>query len=173
MELFIDRALDHLLSRGRKRIGFLTVTNTLPENLEFFESGVASRGMTTRPAWMQCVGWPEVRWASNCVQSMMQGARDERPDGLIIFDDNIQEHAAAGMMRAGVRVPEELEVVAHCNFPVSTASVLPLTRLGFDAGQILRLAIDHIDRQRQGKRVPALTLVPPRFEHEPIGTPRT
>lgn len=172
-KLFIDRALDHLAARGRKRVGFLTVTNTLEDAFDHFEKGCAARGMSTQAAWIQCVGWPEVRWASNSVQAMMLGPRAERPDGLIVFDDNIQEHAAAGMMRSGVRVPEELEVVAHCNFPVSAPSVLPLTRLGFDAGQILMLAVDYIDRQRRGEKLPRVTLVPPRFEGESVGSPRS
>jgi len=173
MRVFIDRALDHLSSKGRRKIAFLTVSNTPQEHLAHFESAAARRGMTTRPAWTQCVGWPEVKWASNCVEAVMLGTREDRPDGMIIFDDNIQEHAAAGMMRAGVRVPEGLEVVAHSNFPVHGTGVLPLTRLGFDARQILKIAIEYIDRQRRGEKVPAHTLVPPRFEHEAIGKSRS
>ena len=92
------------------------------------------------------------------------GQRD-RPDALIISDDNLVEHATAGIVAAGIGVPGDCAIVAHCNFPWPTPSALPMRRLGYDAREVIRVALESIDRQRRGE--PAGTLVvPARFEDE-------
>jgi DNA-binding LacI/PurR family transcriptional regulator len=95
----------------------------------------------------------------------MHGDAANRPDALIITDDNLVEHAQAGLIAAGIRVPDQVEVVEHCNFPWPP-SVLGTKRLGFDSHAILRACIDLIDRQRRNETVPGMTLVPAIFEEE-------
>ena len=56
----------------------------------------------------------------------------ERPDGLIVTDDNLLTSASEGLLAAGVRVPEEVSVVALTNFPNLVPSAVPVTRIGFD-----------------------------------------
>jgi DNA-binding LacI/PurR family transcriptional regulator len=87
----------------------------------------------------------------------MFGGQSERPDALLILDDNLVEHATAGLIAAGVRVPEDLDVVAHCNFPWPTPSVLPLTRIGFNNTEVVRHCVDLIDAMCAGQTVPAIT----------------
>jgi len=166
MRSFIDRALDYLASKGRKRVALITVTGTRQEHLEHFAAGVRARKMTTRPYWTQCVGWPETQWAKNAVQLLLHSDQTVRPDGLIIMDDNIVEYSTAGLVASGVSVPDDVEVVAHCNFPWSAPSVLPIRNLGFDARQVLKLSIDVIDKQRRGQAAPKLTKVTAIFEEE-------
>ena len=71
-------------------------------------------------------------------------------------------------MDAGVKVPDELEVVAHCNFPWSTPSSIPVHRLGFDAREVLRAALNCIDAMGRRELVPSVTHIPARFENESI-----
>jgi DNA-binding LacI/PurR family transcriptional regulator len=95
--------------------------------------------------------------ARNLIHLLMQGA--ERPDALLIADDNLVEHATAGLVAAGVRVPDDLEVVAHCNFPHPTPSVLPVRRLGYDAREVMKACVESIDIQRRdGKTAPTVTV---------------
>lgn len=166
MRSFIDRSLDYLASRGRRRIALLTVTGTRAEHLEHFNNAIKSRKLTTKPYWVQCVGWPETQWARNVVQLLLHDDQTTRPDGLIIMDDNIVEYATAGLVGSNVSVPGDVEVVAHCNFPWSAPSVLPIKNLGYDARQVLKLAIDCVDRERRGQSPPKLTKVPAIFEEE-------
>src|SRR6185295_6183072 len=88
------------------------------------------------------------------------------PDGLVIWDDNLVEHALIGLIAAGVRVPDDVAVVAHCNFPWPPPSVLPVTRLGYSIRQALRTCLDVLDRQRRGETVPPATKIPALFEEE-------
>jgi DNA-binding LacI/PurR family transcriptional regulator len=96
----------------------------------------------------------------------MQARPQDRPDGLIVADDNMVEHATAGLVAAGAKVGEELDVVAHCNFPWAGPTVLPLKRLGYDARTVLQTCIELIDRQRRGESVPAVTRIEAKFEEE-------
>jgi DNA-binding LacI/PurR family transcriptional regulator len=81
---------------------------------------------------------------------MVRRAQSDAPDGLVIADDNLLEYATAGIVDAGVRVPADLEVVAHCNFPWPTPSSLPVRRLGYDVRELLQDCLMSIDEQRQG-----------------------
>jgi DNA-binding LacI/PurR family transcriptional regulator len=79
---------------------------------------------------------------------------------LFIVDDNLAEGASSGLVMAGVSVPRDVEVVAHCNFPWLTPSVLPMQRIGFDTRQIMETAVNVIDMQRQDQAVQKVIRIP-------------
>jgi len=164
--LFFEKALDLLASRGRRRIGLITVPGISGDRLDCFARGLAERGMVSHPWWVQTAHQSEPRWAAHLVLLMFRAAAGERPDGLIIADDNLVEHACAGLVQAGVRLPDELDVVTHCNFPAVSPSPLPTHRLGYDMRLAFSLCVDLLDRQRRGRKTPRLTTVAPVFESE-------
>jgi DNA-binding LacI/PurR family transcriptional regulator len=165
-QAFIDKALDHFKKRGRKRIAALMVPGHSGKYMDYFREAVAKRGLEHRPWWLQ-VGYQQAaEWCANAVHLLLRSTGNDRPDALMIADDNLIEHASRGVIESGLRTPDDLDLVGHCNFPWPSASVLPLTRLGFDANEVLQRCIESIDQQRQGKTVPDVTLIPPRFENE-------
>jgi DNA-binding LacI/PurR family transcriptional regulator len=118
--------------------------------------------MITRPWWQHS---PTIHsllgeGVRNVVHAMMRLPLGDRPDGLIISDDNQVEDATAGLLGAGVRVPEDLKVVAHTNFPWPTEAYVPVIRVGFSTTEIVHACVDLIDRQRRGQSVPRLTTIP-------------
>ena len=165
-EAFSTKALDYLASRGRKRVAIINSATMAPDWMDDFRQNVAQRGMSTHPFWIQGVHTIGAEWARNVVHLMFQGSPETRPDALFISDDNLVPHATAGLLAAGVTVPEQADVVAHSNFPWPTASVVPVKRLGFDARQVLRLCLESIDRQRKLEPVEQTTNVLPLFEDE-------
>ena len=96
--------------------------------------------------------------ARNAMHLLMHADQKERPDGLIITDDNLVEAATAGLLDAGVSVPQDLTVVAHCNFPWPTPSHVPARRLGYDVRQILSACLSDIDRQRNGGKPKSISI---------------
>jgi DNA-binding LacI/PurR family transcriptional regulator len=165
-EALIERALDYLLSRGRRRVAVLSQPTVPGGSTEWLEQMVARRGMFMEPYWLQFAMTGIESMVRNTVHLLMNGNQKVRPDGLIIGDDNFVEAASAGLVRAGVRVPEDVEVVAHCNFPWPTSSVLPVKRLGFSARQVLRECINSIDAQRRGEGIKPAVIIPAIFEEE-------
>jgi hypothetical protein len=162
---FMERALAYLKSRGRTRVACIGPPQAL-EMQDDMLSLVCDNGLQTQPYLWQCVGLGTPEAARNCAHLMMSLHKDQRPDALIISDDNLVEYAMNGLVAAGVRVPQDLEIVAHCNFPWPVPSPLPCRRLGFDTRQVLRECIEIISRQHRGESVPASTSIEAVFEDE-------
>lgn len=170
---FIDKALDYFAARKRHRIAIISLP-LFPEHHEsYITAGIRDRGLVTRPYWTQRVLPSSPKGVQDCAHLLMHAGQSERPDGLLIADDNLVEPATAGLVAAGLRVPEELEVVGHCNFPWPTTTHLPVTRLGYDTHQVLVRCIESIDRQRAGEQEPTIGTIPAFFETEFRATPRS
>jgi DNA-binding LacI/PurR family transcriptional regulator len=164
---FVDRALEHLHNLGRTRIAMLGVPGHPPGFHRRFADGLRDFGMSTRPFWFQQVTPSTPEPARNLAHLLLHPGQRDRPDALIITDDNLVEHAAAGVIAAGVHVPDDCALVAHCNFPWPTPSVLPARRLGYNAREVWNTAIAAIDRLRRGESVGQNELVvKARFEDE-------
>jgi DNA-binding LacI/PurR family transcriptional regulator len=166
---FLDKALDCVVARGRRRVAAITLAHNAGGQDEFagrFAAAVSARGLVSHPWWVQGASFETPRWAGNAAQVLMSAAPKERPDALLIMDDNLVEHATAGLAAYGVRVPSDVEVIAHTNFPWPTPSAMPVTRLGFDIGKLVAICLERIDQQRCGEATPELTLIPALFEEE-------
>jgi DNA-binding LacI/PurR family transcriptional regulator len=163
---FVARATEYLNSRGRRRVAFVMYGPVGLDDRSPSMSHITGQRITAPPYWAQYAAqWPP-QAAKNCVELLMRGPIDQRPDALVITDDNLVEQATAGLIAARVRVGQDLEVIAHTNFPWPTTSLVPAKRLGFDAREIIQRCLDVLEAQRKGERPPDLTLVPAIFEDE-------
>ncbi len=155
-----DAALQRLAQAGRRRLA-LVVPPGIESLLPVSCAKLAARhGLELRPYWHLTVNRGSPEAARNTVHLLMRLPRKDRPDALFISDDNLLEHASAGLFDADVRVPDEVQVVAHCNFPCPTPSAVPVCRVGFDAQIALQTSLDELAHQRAGgkprtHRIPA------------------
>lgn len=156
-----EKAMEYLAHKGCRRVA---VVANWGQGLGGFSAAAARRGMELPGHWMQYVSFLSPGAARNLLHLMFYRA-DDRPDGLIIADDNLVQAASAGLIDAGVRVPQDLHVVAHCNFPAPTSSVLPLVYLGYDSHALVRSAVDAIDQARAGQLMGLIT-IPAVFQDE-------
>lgn len=161
--MWVDKALDHLAAQGRRRVAILDF-GMGPDFEARFRAGLASRGMTSHRRWRQFVSLRNPEGASHAVELLMNDR--ERPDALLVEDDNFVEQAAAGLAAAGIKTPDDVSIVGHANFPVPPAKVLPVRLLGYDANLFMRTAVELIDRQRAGEQVPGETILPALWEEE-------
>jgi len=162
---WFEKAFDYLAARGRKRIAFVSKPGQkLLTDLDCPPSLLSVRGLITHPYW----NLPLPLWSAGAqhIVRLLMRSEGERPDALVITDDNAVEPAMAGLMAAGCRVPDDVEVVAHANFPRSGPGVLPLKWLGYDQREILQTAIAIIDQQCRGEKPPVATTIAPVFEEE-------
>lgn len=160
---WVAKALDHLAALGRRRVAVID-HGMGPEFDARLQAGLAERGMVSHRRWHQYVSLRTMAGTSNAVEILMHDA--DRPDALLVEDDNFVEQALAGLTAAGMKVPQEVAVVGHANFPVAPAKVLPVRLLGYDVNLLLRTCVALIDRQRAGEQVPGRTLVPMVWEEE-------
>lgn len=163
---FARKAVNFLVKKGRRRIGM--ILPAAPDEMfrqPFFEA-LESHHIAIKPYWFQESSQGTPSSARNLAHLLMRLPPNDRPDGLIIGDDNHVEHASAGIVDAGVHVPTDIDVVAHCNFPWPTPSVVAVRRLGYDAREVIAQCVRCIDAQRAGENVPLPAPIPARFEDE-------
>ena len=164
---FIPKAFKSLAEHGRRRVGVLMLGNSDPREAEAHLVAEAERqGLTIRSPWVQGVGLDCTVWARQVIKGMFDGAKSNRPDCLVIADDNLVEHATQGFLAAGIRVPDDVEVVALGNFPWLTPSAVPVRPLGYDITQLVALCMKRIEQQRKGETYPMHTDIPVLFEEE-------
>jgi len=164
---FCQRAVEHLHACGRRRLGVIGIAGVDGRFREQdYQDAAAENGLVLEPFCIQSCHQDATASALRATQVLMKLPPDLRPDCLVVTDDNLVEHALAGLIAAGVRVPDDVEVVAHTNFPLDGPAGLPVRRLGYDCRRILRECVDILDRQRGDAAVAAATLIPAQFEHE-------
>jgi len=118
--------------------------------------------LETRTEWWH--GLPMDPFGAACARSVVHLLCSlpsrQRPDCLLIADDNLVAHVTAGLLDAGIQVPAQLRVAAHANFPHPTHASVPLLRYGPDIEAILRSATAEIDRLASAPGDFALLQVP-------------
>jgi DNA-binding LacI/PurR family transcriptional regulator len=167
LEDFMTQAVKHLVDRGRRRLALLSVTKTV-SLAAFFERALAAHGLAARSMWEQYASKHDPLAARHVTELLMHPGQAERPDGLIVSDDNLLTAASEGLIAAGVRVPacgelcrtDEVSVVAIANFPNLVPAAVPVTRIGFDIPALLDLLVERLEQVRRGETPPENTLVP-------------
>jgi len=168
MNAFYAKALDYLRERGRQRIAFVNVykEDTPRTAYDRLAPVVEAHSMITHHRWIHGGTLQNKVWAANAAELMMHCSRRDRPDGIVIADDNFVPEVTAALAEAGVNIPGDLEIVAHANFPRPTPSVVPAVRLGFDVRYLLETFISLIVRNQKGEEIPDRVLIEPVFERD-------
>ena len=162
---FFSRALDYLVSKGCKSVAGLTLTG----NMDYIMPGMAEanvRGLHTEECWWLPVNITQPHNARVYTHLLMRPEQQNRPQALLVADDSLIEPALQGLKDAGVRVPQDLEVVAMCSFPQVRPPIVPLRRLGYSVPHIMGVCLDLLAQQRNGNIPPPLTAIEAVWEEE-------
>jgi len=163
---FMERACAYLQAHGRRRVALVSSVNAGYGMWSAAHAALAAHGLETHP-WLRIDATILYSSALRPVMQMLcRLPANDRPDAIIITDDNLVPDATAGLAEAGIRVPEDLTIVAHANFPLPTPSAVPVARLGFDVQRVLTTCLDALDQRIQGAKVPEPVIVPAEFEEE-------
>jgi DNA-binding LacI/PurR family transcriptional regulator len=156
---FMVKAIAWLLQQSRRRIAHLALPRA-SKLTTAFRREVTAHGLATPPYWQLSVDVQSPASARNIVHCLLRLPPVERPDALVISDDNLVEEALAGVQAAGVAVPTELAVVAMANFPVLPEAPLPVHWLGVDLHAVLERCLANIYLTRRGGTPPARSRLP-------------
>ena len=175
LSVFLPKAFDYLAAHGRKRVAVVKASLfDIGDELVRIPALAAKRGLVVHPDWIQAMSLDARSWVRQLGRLLVRGAPGERPDSLVITDDNLVPELTAGLSDSGVPVRAcgepgrlgDLVVVAHTNFPHPTPSAVPVTRLGYDIRELVAVCMERIDQQRRGEISPAHTTIPAVFEEE-------
>jgi DNA-binding LacI/PurR family transcriptional regulator len=119
--------------------------------------------------WRQTVHPTHAPSARACAHLLLHSGQRQRPDALLVSDDNLAEQALAGLADAGVRIGRDVEVLVHANFPSTPSTeITGVHRLGYDARATLAACVELIDAQRMGRSSASQTVVRPVFDDATI-----
>ncbi len=160
----VDRGLDYLISRGRRRVGFLLGTGDYELVGRYAETAAAERGMIFKRCWLQNPPLdPDL--GGRCVSLLMSGPPEDRPDGLICLSKNFNESIIAGFFDAHIRVPQDVEVVTNCFFPTADKNIIPMRYLGYHMRDYMDMFLKIVEEQGEGK-FQSMVFVKPKFEED-------
>jgi len=172
---FAPRAFAHLSARHCRRVAVVMLPSMdMESELLRLVPLAAAHGLTLKPHWLQAATPSAGTWIRQLGRLLMNGEPGERPDGLVIADDNLVPELTAGLAADGPPVraagealgPGDLAVVAHTNYPHPTPAAVPVARLGYDIPKLVATCMERIDQQRRGETPPPVTVLPPLFEEE-------
>ncbi len=163
---FADRAAAWCRERGTRRVALIAMYSK-PEMLRNFEEcfaeAVTAHGLEHRPEWYLPAAAESAEAARYWTQLLMRLPPQDRPEAVLVADDNFVEPAMAGLHAARVRVPDDVAVISHCNFPWAGPRPRGVEWLGFDADRALRTCLGLLQRQRRSEPAPGSTMISPRF----------
>ena len=94
-------------------------------------------GLETRPEWNLAAPEKYIEGVVNLLKLLMSLEPGKRPDTLYITDDNLLTLVQSTLIEIGIKVPEDLKLICHYNFPDNSDTVLPVKKIGYDVRDIL------------------------------------
>ncbi|WP_206788523.1 LacI family DNA-binding transcriptional regulator [Amycolatopsis sp. MtRt-6] len=88
-------------------------------------------------------------------------ARHPDVTGLVVHNETALPAVLAGLRRRGLRVPEDISLVAVCPESLTTHSLLELTCVAIPAREIGALAVETVIRRLDGESAPETRLLVP------------
>jgi DNA-binding LacI/PurR family transcriptional regulator/DNA-binding transcriptional regulator YhcF (GntR family) len=171
----------HLLDRGCRRIALMQWSGGQinPSTNPTFASALAERGLKPDPQWMRLSVPPNVPGAGWEQFRKIWDAKKEKPDGLLVTDDVLFRDVALGMLERGIRVPDQLQIVAQTNKGSGITYPFPVTALEIDpreyAEELATLLIQLMNNEARSdetrfvraRLIPSATLAARRAKHVP------
>jgi len=148
------RAAKHLLEQGHRKIGLgmsqvpsADVALDSPPSfgdpqsyrLRGFRRALEEFGVPFRDEWFFKNATYEKGGADMAREFL---SLEDRPTGLCIVNDYVALAFMVEVMRAGVRIPEDLSLVGHDNQPITAYCPVPLTSMTQPTDRIARAAVD-------------------------------
>jgi DNA-binding LacI/PurR family transcriptional regulator len=153
----------YLLERGHRDIGIGMTRVTLPHartpqnlRLQGFQRAMDEWNTTLHSEWIF-----ENMTFENGGAEMARHFLElpTRPTGLCIVNDYVTLAFMTEIIRAGVRVPEDVSIIGHDNHTVAKYCPVPLTSVSQPAEEIAQAVVAHLARRLQGDNSPPQTTV--------------
>lgn len=176
--LGVEQALDYLLARGHRHIGFLGPDCKLDERKrpapevrrQYFIDYMEQRGFFNPQFLFESKMTSIDARAALCAHIE---AGDTLPTALLAANEEAAIGAVAALREHGLRVPQDMSIISFNDTPLSTLTDPPLTSICTHAAAMGALAVDMLARGTvSGDRLPIKVVVPPSLtERESVCAP--
>lgn len=165
---FVSRAVERLAQEGCRHVALIGQHRCIanPAVRQAFHSALAAHGCIPHLAWELSADLESPGSATNLVRLLMAADGRQRPDGLIVADDNFGPAALAGLVAERHLDGARPRVLVHGNFPLAKPSMAGVIHLGFDVADLLRRSVATAIAQRVNGQPPADVRVAAVFAEE-------
>lgn len=141
------RLTKHLLSTGRRRIGFIGsihATSSIMDRFLGYTKALLEEGLAPRPDWIL-----EDRGGNGLLIPPKLPA--DMPQAFVCSYDVVAHDLIATLKAAGYRVPEDVAVTGYDDLQLSQFSTPKITTYRVDTGEMARVTVRHIILKIKGK----------------------
>jgi DNA-binding LacI/PurR family transcriptional regulator len=144
----------YLLSLGHRDIGFWSTSTynqskIASDRLNGFRRALREFGVAERDEWVMQAGNHTCNEKSGAELAQSLLAMKHRPTALCIVNDSASQACIAGLMRGGIRVPQDISIVSHDDLPIAQYGTVPLTVVSHPiremAEAIVKLLVDRLE----------------------------
>lgn len=164
--LFFRSSLEHLAGCGRSRIAMIVNPEMSPVRTTECRQLASDMGLVMPPEWELGVGlrFHVGHWVRNLVRLLFKVPPGQRPDGLIVGNENHFEHVMNALQLENLVPGRDLDLAVHANFPTVNPKHHGVKRIGFDVRDIIETCIATIDASGAENFPVPLKLVKPVVE---------
>jgi GntR family transcriptional regulator, arabinose operon transcriptional repressor len=137
-----QRAIDYLVSLGHRRIAYVS-RGDKPEWMRGFIRGAVSHGLPTPVTWIVEGKDYYLNDSAERVRAMLRS--EPRPEAFVcptVHEAALLESLVLGV---GLRIPEDIAIVAADSGPEAETATIPVTTVGVDLEDVCQQAIDLVE----------------------------
>lgn len=169
----LQAGVQHLADHGCRRIAFMNWSDprAADPSPDVFRRSLNECGVPVREEWIRGDLHPSLAGAGYAELREIWSSRSEKPDGLVVGDDVLVEDVVTAILELGLRVPEQLRVVAHANKGMVTCRYFPAARIEFDTDERAQAMAKLMTKLARGEPVAMPQVVLPYRWREPSRAP--
>ena len=160
-----EACVEHLAQLGHRSVALLgsppevyaRQTGFAERTAAGFTAAARRRGLTSRV--LPCENG--TRAAARVTDRLLR----EQPDltGVVVHNEPMLDPLMEAFQRAGLRIPQDLSVVAMCPDEVAAGAAIPVSSVAIPAAEVGTQAVELLRAKQNGQPVPEATLLPPRL----------
>ncbi len=143
--LLIRRGVEYLHGQNCRRIAYFGnhgAERLLPE----YQKQIKAFNLESPPEWQLFFMMEIKEMAAKTANLLLQLPVERRPQAFFVSDDNLTLPVLQGVIEAGVKVPRDLVILSHCNWPEPQSNLLPVKYLGYNLADVAERSLDALNR---------------------------
>lgn len=163
---FLNKMTEFVLEKKCQRVAVIASSLQAAKIIPTIQKNFQKEGIAVNPNWFQGSDFKEPFCTKRLTNLIMSGSADNKPDCLLVTDDNLLPPVSEALKDKGIIPPRDIQLLAHCNFPSLTESAVPAVRLGYSMTECIQAMMQQIEDQ-QNLRTPQMHIkIPAYFEEE-------
>ena len=149
----LDAAVAHLVGLGHRRITFVDGPrgSIARARRHGYRDAMARNGLGARRDVVRG-GVTEADGSAAAIQLLSRPVW-ERPTAVVAFNDRVAIGLRDGLLRAGVRVPEDVSVVGYDDSPMARLGTIDMTSVSQEPQLLARATVERVEAALQGQPV--------------------